>query len=325
MKTWVDFDDAPVFALPLTDEVDGAGRFRGMLIEGPQGWGEFSPPPEVDDRRAARWLTAAVEAGTVGWPDPLRGRVPVAVVVPAVPPDRARAIVAGSGCRSAAVAVARPGTATADDAARLAAVREVLGLGGEIRCDADGHWDVESAVAAIPVLDRAAGGLQFVEQPCATLGEIAAVRRTLRIPIAVDQSLRDAEEPSAVDLREAADIAVLTVAPLGGVRRALRVAETCGLPCVVAAALESSIGLAGGAALAGVLPDIGLAHALGVAGLLADDLVSGGRRLLPVEGRLPVAPMPAGPDPAAVERHTVTDPDAVRWWRARVAAVQRFL
>jgi o-succinylbenzoate synthase len=325
VKTWVDFDRAPVFALPLTDEVDGRDRVEGILVEGPQGWGEFAAPPDLDDRRAARWLTAAVEAGTVGWPDPVRGRVPVAVVVPAVAPERAGAVVAASGCRTAAVTVARPGTLPADDIARLAAVREALGPAGEIYCDADGHWDVETAVAVIPQLDRAAGGLRFVEQPCATLGEIAVVRRALDIPVAVDQCLRDAEAPTAVDLREAADIAVLTVAALGGVRRALRVAETCGLPCVVAATPESSVGLAGGVALAGVLPDAGLAHALGIADLLAADVVSPGRRLLPVDGHLPVAPMPAGPDPAGLERHRVTDPETVQWWRARVAAVQRLL
>jgi o-succinylbenzoate synthase len=325
VKTWVDFDQAPVFALPLTDEVGGRDRVEGILVEGPQGWGEFSAPPDLDDRRAARWLTAAVEAGTVGWPDPVRGRVPVAVIVPAVAPERAGAIVAASGCRTAAVTVARPGTTAADDIARLAAVRDVLGPGGEIRCDADGYWDVETAVAVIPELDRVAGGLQFVEQPCATLGEIAVVRRALDIPVAVDQSLRHAEAPTAVDLREAADIAVLSVAPLGGVRRALRVAETCGLPCVVAATLESSVGLAGGAALAGVLPDVGLAHSLGVGVLLAGDVVSTGRRLVPVDGHLPVAPMPPGPDPAGLERHVMRDPDTVSWWRDRVEAVQRLL
>ncbi len=87
MRTWIDFDEAPVFEIPLIDEIGGRRVHQGMLIEGPQGWGEFSAPPDVDDERAGRWLTASVEAGTVGWPDPVRGRVPVAVTVPAVDPD----------------------------------------------------------------------------------------------------------------------------------------------------------------------------------------------------------------------------------------------
>lgn len=323
MKTWIDFDDAPVFAIPLTDEVDERRVCEGMLIEGPQGWGEFSPPRSCDDRSAARWLTAAIEAGTVGWPDPVRGRVPVAVTVPAVDPGRARQMVAASGCRTAAVTVARPGTDIAADADRLEAVRDALGPGGAIRCDADGGWDLEEAARSVPVLNRAAGGLEFVEQPCATLPEIAALRRRIDIPVAVDQSVRNAVEPHLLTLSGVADIAVLTVSPLGGVRRALRVAESCGLPCVVAGAVETSVGTAGGLALAGVLPDSGFAAALAVTTLLNGDVVSPGRSLVPTGGYLPVAPMPPAPDLARLGRWA--DAETQNWWRGRLKAAARHL
>src|SRR3954454_24877076 len=112
-----------------------------MLIEGPQGWGEFSPAVDCDDREAARWLTAAIETGTVGWPDPVRGRVPIAVTVPAVDPARAHEIAATSGCHTADVAVAGQPGAIAADIARLEAVRDALGGSGAIRCVADGSWD----------------------------------------------------------------------------------------------------------------------------------------------------------------------------------------
>lgn len=72
MRTLIDLDDAPVFAIAT-----GSGVSEGVLVEGPQGWGEFSPPAGADDEAAARWLTAAMEPSTVGWPDPVRGRVPV--------------------------------------------------------------------------------------------------------------------------------------------------------------------------------------------------------------------------------------------------------
>jgi O-succinylbenzoate synthase len=258
VKTWIDFDAAPIFAIPLTDDVGGTAVCEGMLIEGPQGWGEFSPPAGCDPRRAGRWLTAAIEAGTVGWPDPLRGRVPVAVSVPAVDPDRAHRLVADAGCRTAAVRVGGP---LAEDLARLEAVRDALGPSGAIRCDANGQWDIDTAVAAITAADRVACGIEFVEQPCATLEDVAAVRRRVDVRIAVGQSIRDSDAPLRLPLADCADIAVLTVAPLGGVRRALRVAEACALPCVVAGELQSSIGIAGGLALAGVLPDVGFASA----------------------------------------------------------------
>jgi O-succinylbenzoate synthase len=320
VKTWIDFEAAPVFAIPLTDPLSGVTVWEGMLIEGPQGWGEFSPPTGCDDRQAGRWLTAAIEVGTVGWPDPRRGRVPVAVTVPAVSPQRARELVAEAGCRTAAVCVGED--ALDADLARLEAVRDALGPAAAIRCDANGRWDADTAIAAIPGLDRAAGGLEFVEQPCRNLEEVAAVRRLVDVPIAVDQSLREGANPRAV--AASADIAVLTVGALGGVRRALRVAEICGIPCAVAAEVESSVGMSGGLALAGVLDDIGYASAVGGVRLLSADVVSAGRSLLPRDGYLPVAPMPPAPDPGLVARFAAT-PDREAWWRQRLLAAQAYL
>lgn len=324
MKTWIDFDTAVIFAVPLHDEFGGLTVCEGMLIEGPQGWGEFSPPGGCDDRQAARWLTAAIEVGTVGWPDPVRGRVPVAVTVPSVDPARAAQIVTEAGCRTAAVRVADRADSLADDVARLEAVRDALGPSGAIRCDANGNWDLEAAAAAVPVLDRAAGGLEFVEQPCRDLDEVAALRSRVDVAIAVDQSIREAADPLRLPLIEAADIAVLNVGALGGVRRSLRVAESCGLPCVVAGELASSVGMAGGLALAGVIPDVGFASALGVR-LLSGDVVSEGRSLVPVDGHLPVAPMPPGPDPVRLQRFTATDPQTVARWRGLLLSVQRYI
>ena len=324
MKTWIDFDGAPVFGIPLTDALGGVRVFEGMLIEGPQGWGEFSPPAGCSDRQAARWLTAAIEVGTVGWPDPVRGRVPVAVTVPAVGPARARQIVAEAGCNAAAVRVAERPDSLAEDIARLEAVRDALGPSGVIRCDANGNWDIETAVAAIAALDRAAGGLEFVEQPCRTLDEVSAVRCRVDVPIAVDQSIRDAPDPLALPLSDAADIAVLTVGALGGVRRALRVADGCGLPCTVAADVQTSIGFAGGLALAGVL-DLDFTSALAGVRLLSGDVVSAGRSLIPVDGYLPVAPMPAAPETGRLQRLAATDAGTVARWRDRLKGAQAYL
>ncbi|MGI9163011.1 MAG: o-succinylbenzoate synthase [Mycobacterium sp.] len=323
MKTWIDFDDAPVFAIPLIDAIGGVTVCEGMLIEGPQGWGEFSPPAGVAGEQAARWLTAAIEAGIVGWPDPLRGRVPVAVIVPSVSPERAVEIVVGAGCRTAAVQVGE--SSLADDIARVEAVRDALGASGAIRCDVNGAWDLETAASAVPALDRAAGGLEFVEQPCAAVEDVALLRRRVHVPVAVDQSIRESLDPLGPALTEAADIAVLTVGALGGVRRALRIAESCALPCVSAVAVQSSVAIAGGLALAGVLPDAGFAHSLGGALLLAGDVVSDARHLIPIDGYLPVAPMPPGPDAARLEEFAATDPAMIARWRELVAAVQKYL
>lgn len=305
MRTMVDFDAAVPFALPMTD---GAVRV-GALLEGPQGWGEFSPPEDAPDDRLARWLTMATEPGTVGWPDPVRGRVAVSVPVPLVIAEHARRLVADSGCAAADVVVDGGAAASADDDARLAAVRDALGPDGAIRVRPVRPWDVETAVAAVPRLAAAAGGLQFVLRPCMTLAESAALRQRVDVAVAMPAWLASADDPG---LRGAADVAVLAVGALGGVRRALRHAERHDLPCVVVSTVESSIGLAAGLALAGALPDVPFACDLGTRLLLTDDVVADARSLRPADGWLPVAPMPSAPDADALRRTAASDAQAAQ-------------
>lgn len=298
-------------------------RFRGItvrevaLLEGAVGWGEWSPfleyPPEV----AEPWLRCAEEAAAGDWPAPLRDRVPVNVTVPAVRPDRAHTIVSGSGCRTAKVKVAEPGQIQADDEARLEAVRDALGAGGKVRIDANGAWSVDDAVTAIVALDRAAGGLEYVEQPCATVEELAAVRRRVDVPIAADESIRRAADPYRVRDLDAADVAVLKVQPLGGVRACLRIAEDIGLPVVVSSALESSVGIAAGVALAAALPELPYACGLATVSLLEGDVAID--PLLPVDGALPVALPSVDPDALA---RLAAPPERVAHWEARLADVR---
>ncbi|MDP9304202.1 MAG: o-succinylbenzoate synthase [Actinomycetota bacterium] len=299
-------------------------RFRGIdvregvLIEGAAGWGEFCPFPEYGDHVAAPWLAAALEASTTGWPKPVRERVAVNCTVPAVGAERAHEIAATSGCATAKVKVADHRDSLGEDLERLRAVRDALGPDGFVRCDANGAWGVEEAVTSVRQLDRAAGGLQYVEQPCRTIDELAAVRKRVDVPIAADESIRQAEDPVRVVVAEAADIAVLKCAPLGGVRRALQVAEAAGLPCVVSSALETSVGLAAELALAGALPELDYACGLGTIDLLAGDVVAAS--LVPVDGTLPVPTRAPDPDDALLERFAADD-DRARWWHERLERV----
>lgn len=320
MKSLIDFDGAVVFSIPLRDAGGARRVHEGMLIEGPQGWGEFSPPgegPPGEDaaQEAARWLVAAMEPGTVGWPDPRRGRVPVAVAVPPVNPRRAHEMVVASGCASADVQVAAHPDSLDDDIARVEAVRDAVGPGGVVRCDAGGRWDAETAVAAIPLLDKAAGGLGYIEQPCGHIDDVAITRRRVDVRVA----LRAA---SGTSIAEFADVAVLSAGPLGGVRRALRVAEMSGIPCVVSTTLVTSIGMAGELALAAAIPELDSACSLGAIAALVGDVVSDARSLVPVGGYLPVSPMPPAPDPAAVARVALTDPARIAHWRDLLKAAR---
>jgi O-succinylbenzoate synthase len=302
----------------MTTRFRGITVREGMLVRGDAGWGEFSPFLEYDAAVAAPWLRAAREAADEGWPAPLRDSIPVNVTVPAVGPEQAAAIVrASGGCLTAKVKVAEPGQTLAEEEARLEAVREALGPGGAIRVDANGLWSLDTAVAAIAVLDRAAGGLEYVEQPVASVEDLARVRRRVDVPIAADESIRRAEDPYRVRDLEAADVAVLKVQPLGGVGACLRIAEDIGLPVVVSSALETSVGIAAGVALAAALPDLPYACGLATVAMLTDDVAE--QPLLPVDGALPV--VRPGVHPAALTRLSAP-PDRDQHWRTRLAEVE---
>jgi O-succinylbenzoate synthase len=310
-------DPVAVFAIPMRTRFRGITVREGVLLRGPAGWGEWSPfleyPPDV----AAPWLACAEEAAAGDWPAPVRASVPVNVTVPAVGAEQAHAIVRAGGCATAKVKVAEPGQTLADDQARVEAVRDALGPGGRLRVDANGAWDVDAAVAAIGVLDRAAGGLEYVEQPCASVEDLAVVRRAVDVPIAADESIRRAADPYRVRDLEAADVAVLKVQPLGGVRACLRIAEDIGLPVVVSSALETSVGIAAGVALAAALPELPYACGLATVQLLTADVAV--RPLLPADGALPVGA--AVVDEEALARLRAA-PDRVAHWEARLAAVR---
>ena len=94
------------------------------------------------------------------------------------------------------------------------------------------------------------------------------------MPVAADESIRRADDPLRVARLEAADIAVLKVQPLGGVAACLRIAEQIGLPVVVSSALETSVGLAAGLALAAALPELPYACGLATLALLDGDVTS---------------------------------------------------
>jgi O-succinylbenzoate synthase len=300
--------DVRVWSMPMRTRFRGIDRRAGVLLHGAAGWGEWSPFEDYSDAECLPWLRAATEAADGSWPAAVRDRVPVNVTVPAVGPEQAAEVVrASAGCRTAKVKVAEPGQPERADRERVAAVRDALGPGGRVRIDVNGGWDVATAVRRTRELDRAAGGLEYVEQPCATVEELAAVRRQVDVPVAADESIRRAEDPLRVARLEAADVAVLKVQPLGGVAACLRVAEDIDLPVVVSSALESSVGIAAGLALAAALPELPYACGLATLALLEGDVTSS--PLTVVDGMLPVV----RPEPDLLDTVAADDETAARW------------
>jgi len=312
----VGIDGIVPFRVVLVTRFRGVDERHGLLLHGASGWGEWSPFDEYDDTVAARWLDAAIEAACVPPPVSVRAAVPVNVTIPAVGPDRARALVAESGCRTAKVKVAEPGQALTDDLHRVAAVRQELGPTGSIRIDANGAWSVAAAVESMLRLEDASGGLEYVEQPCTLLADLAEVRARTGIRIAADEAIRRDRVDLGL-LREAVDVAVLKVQPVGGVARALALAAALGLPTVVSSALETSVGLAAGVRLAAALPELPFACGLATGLLLAEDVIE--RRVLPTGGSIAVSAAAA----AAVEVRPACPPPSPEVTRVLMARLER--
>jgi O-succinylbenzoate synthase len=314
---------AHVVSLPMRVKFRGITERESLLLRGPSGWGEFCPFPEYGDAEASRWLAAAVEAAWHGFPAPLRSVIPVNATVPAVSADRVPDVLARFGRVDAVkVKVAERGQSLDDDAERVTAVRSAVPEAA-IRVDANGGWDVRTAVEALTRLS--AVGLEYAEQPVPTIDGLAEVRSRLRsagIPvlIAADESVRKEDDPLRVARAGAADLIVVKVAPLGGVRRALDIVAQAGLPAVVSSALDTSVGIRAGLALAAALPELPYACGLGTVSLFVSDVTTD--PLVADDGAIRLRE--AAADSGLLERYAASR--ARRdWWLARLRRVHAFL
>jgi O-succinylbenzoate synthase len=311
---------ARVVQLPMRSRFRGITLREAVLFEGPEGWTEFSPFVEYGDHEAAAWLHAAIDFGWRRTPTLLRDTISVNATVPAVAAADVAAVLGRyPGTRTAKVKVAEPGQALADDVARVRAVREHLGPEGRVRIDANALWNVDEAEHAIHAL--APFDLEYVEQPCASVEELAEIRRRTRymdIPIAADESVRKASDPLAVARAGAADLLVIKAQPLGGIHSALRIVAEAGLPVVVSSALDTSVGIAMGAHLAAAIPDLDFDCGLGTVAMFEHDVAV--EPLVPADGAIPVVRPEVSR--AQLDRLTATD-DRRDWWLDRVRRCYR--
>ncbi|MDR6435393.1 O-succinylbenzoate synthase [Paenarthrobacter nicotinovorans] len=316
-------DSAHVVSLPMRVKFRGIMERETLILRGPLGWGEFCPFPEYDDDESSRWLAAALEAGWIGFPTPLRDSIPVNATVPAVPAECVPEILARFGRVDAVkIKVAERGQSLGDDLGRVRAVREALPEAA-IRVDANGGWDVGQAAEALGKLS--ALGLEYAEQPVPTIEGLAEVRRRLSdagtpVLIAADESVRKEEDPLRVARAGAADLIVVKVAPLGGVRRALEIVEQAGLPAVVSSALDTSVGIRAGLALAAALPSLPYACGLGTVSLFTSDITLD--PLVADDGAIHVREAVA--DPGLLEQYAASA-ERREWWLERLGRVYAIL
>ncbi|OFP36332.1 o-succinylbenzoate synthase [Corynebacterium sp. HMSC071B10] len=302
---------AHVVALPMAVRFRGITTREALLIQGPAGWGEFAPFLEYGPEESAAWLRAGIEAAFEGLPE-AAGDVEVNGTVPAVPVDQVKAVLARypQGVSTFKIKVAEPGQSLADDTARLSRVH-ALRPDARLRVDANRAWSVDEACAAIDALANVAE-LEYVEQPCGSVEELAEVRRRVATPIAADESIRRASDPYRVAELAAADVAVCKVAPLGGVRPLVRISRELGLDITVASALDTAVGMDAGLVAAKLTGS--RAAGLATQNLFAED-VAEPRPL--VDGRLAVTR--TTPDPERLHGLRAT-PERETWWFQRVRA-----
>lgn len=319
---------ASPFALPLTSQFRQTTMRTGVVIAGSSGWGEFAPFPEYDAEVSGKWLAGALEAAFGNFPTKLRTEIPVNAIIPILDLAGTRAAVtnavANYGMSTIKVKV-NDGTAASlgNDIDRIKAVRETLdamGVEGKIRIDVNGTWLPAEASESLSLLNEAAGGLDFVEQPCATIAELLELKKLMStwsapIKIAVDESIRLNQSLDISAIRDVADVVILKAIPLGGVAKALELALAIDLPVVVSGSLDSSVGLSSGISLAASVPNLYGACGLGTGLLFARDLVT--ETTTPVAGLIPVRR--SSPDATLLSQAGAGVTETEReWWRTRI-------
>jgi O-succinylbenzoate synthase len=316
------------FALNLTSTFRKTSIRTGVLISGTSGWGEFAPFPEYDDEVCSRWLAGALEAAFGTFPTKVRSAIPVNAIIPMLDVEQTilavESAVANHGMTTFKVKVADTNQDSLEnDQLRVQTVRQTLdrlGVDGKIRIDVNGQWKLNQAILAIQVLNEAAGGLDYVEQPCASVSELIDLKNEMQnwnqpIQIAVDELLRMSSNVDIAAIQTAADILVVKAIPLGGVQRALDLVNEIGLPAVVSGSLDTSVGLSSGIALAASIPHLYGACGLGTGTLFAHDLVT--PTTLPVNGELPVRRATPDAHLLAAAASQISESDRL-WWQQRI-------
>jgi O-succinylbenzoate synthase len=298
-----------VVTLPTTTNFRGVTFREVALIQGEYGWGEFSPFLEYDDAESAPWLACAIEAATQPKPQLYRTHVSVNGTIPALNDmqDLERVINSFPGVKTFKVKV---GTDVSEDLHRLELVR-TLRPNATIRVDVNGLWSVDEAEKFI----NSIGDVEYVEQPCATIEELRELKKRVDVKIVGDEILRKAADPFDVDLSSAVDYLMLKVQPLGGIKRAHKLAEHHNLPVVVSSALESAVGINYGLILAASFEGMSFDCGLGTGSLLAKNV----GELPIVDGKIAISDVTPNFDGLDVSA------DRYEWWKNRIMRTAELL
>lgn len=306
-------ETARVLSIPMRIKFRGITTREVLLFEGPNGWAEWSPFTEYEDEESSIWLKAAIEFAFGEIPEPTIKTIKVNATLAAVKDVRV-ALEPFGNFEVVKIKVAEKGQTLQDDLDRIHEVRKYY-PDARIRLDANGGYDIETALTVAKTMYEEGVPLEYLEQPVKTIAELAELKlklMLLNIKTAADESVRKVSDPLAVAQANAADLLVLKAAPLGGINNALRIAKEAGLPVVVSSALETSVGISMGVYLAALLNG-DYASGLATAALLTEDVTD--NPLIPVNGEIPVGRVEV--IQSSLQKLEATD-ERVKWWMKRL-------
>jgi len=297
-----------VVSIPVKNNFRSVKYREIALFQGPEGWSEFSPFLEYSSAESAVWLKAAIEAATKPAPKPIRDLVEVNATLPNVKAQEVSSILKGfQGCTTVKIKI----NDFLNDHLILQEVLKVMPK-AKFRLDINGGWQLEEAVANLANYEQEfPGQIDYVEQPCIDLADIKSLRGKVNLKIAVDESIRKFLSSDLTKINEVADIAIIKWAPSGGITEALQIIEKIKLPVVISSALESSVGISHGVALASVVPNLYGACGLGTVSLLEGDVTS--KPLIAEDGFIKHRKI----TPDLIEQFKV-EPARLIWWQDRV-------
>jgi O-succinylbenzoate synthase len=263
--------DLQVVSIPVKNTFRGIKSREIALFEGPAGWSEFSPFLEYDNKQSATWMKAALEAATKPTPSPLRNEVIVNATLPNIKPSEVEKVLSNfDGCTTIKIKV---NDFMIDKELLIQSLKLVPNA--KFRLDVNGGWTLEEAIVNLKNYEcEFAGLIDYVEQPCIDIADLKVLKNETGIKIAVDESIRKFLGSDLTKLKDVADIAVIKWAPSGGINSALELIKQISLPVVVSSALDSSVGISHGLALACAIPNLYGACGLATVALLEGDVTS---------------------------------------------------
>ena len=260
-----------VVSIPVKNNFRGIKSREIALFEGPAGWSEFSPFLEYDNKQSATWMKAALEAATKPAPTPLRNEVMVNATLPNIKPGEVEKVLSNfDGCTTIKIKI---NDFTIDRELLIESLKHVPNA--RFRLDINGGWTLDEAIVNLKNYEgEFAGLIDYVEQPCIDIADLKVLKNETGIKIAVDESIRKFLGSDLTKLKDVADIAVIKWAPSGGINAALDLIKQISLPVVVSSALDSSVGISHGLALACAIPNLYGACGLATVALLEGDVTS---------------------------------------------------